>query len=60
MKEYLAVVKNPMDLGTVLQNCYRGVYQSSDQLIEHLKLVFENAIAFNAEIFQMQANDFIY
>lgn len=45
--EYLTVVKLPMDLGTVMKNVAEKVYHDEDEVLEHIRLTFQNAMNFN-------------
>jgi len=44
---YLDVIKNPMDLGTVLSKLENGFYERKEQWVADVKLVWENAMVFN-------------
>ena len=45
--DYLTVVKNPMDLGTVKHMIERGDYETPIEFAEHVRLVFKNAMLYN-------------
>eukprot|EP00960_Hanusia_phi_P009265 267907-Hanusia_phi.AAC.1 len=44
---YFDVIKNPMDLGTVLNKLDNGFYDKKEQWVADVKLVWENAMVFN-------------
>ena len=44
---YLEIVKNPMDFSLVRRKLDQGLYASSDQVYNDIKLVFHNCYAFN-------------
>nr|CCA21963.1 conserved hypothetical protein [Albugo laibachii Nc14] len=46
--DYFKVIKEPMDLGTIRQNLESGFYSDASILIEHVRLVFSNAMLYNA------------
>lgn len=52
--DYLAVIKQPMDLGTLLLECMRGT-ATPDYVRHGLHLVFSNSITFNADAPMMKA-----
>ena len=45
--DYLDIIKEPMDFGTVARNLENGVYSSHEEFAEHMRLVFKNAITYN-------------
>eukprot|EP01119_Soliformovum_irregulare_P011421 TRINITY_DN2851_c0_g1_i1.p1 TRINITY_DN2851_c0_g1~~TRINITY_DN2851_c0_g1_i1.p1 ORF type:complete len:193 (+),score=34.66 TRINITY_DN2851_c0_g1_i1:224-802(+) len=45
--DYLAVIKNPMDLGTVERKLNSGEYPTHRMFAEDIRLVFRNALAYN-------------
>jgi Bromodomain len=51
---YLSVIKNPMDLGTLLLECMRGV-ATINSIRQGLRLVFSNSLRFNAGSPMMEA-----
>ena len=51
---YLSVIKNPMDLGTLLLECMKGV-ATSHSIRQGLRLVFSNSLRFNAGSPMMEA-----
>ncbi|KAK9819648.1 hypothetical protein WJX72_000731 [[Myrmecia] bisecta] len=46
-KDYLNVIKQPMDLGTIQQRILQGAYQHPDQFAADMQLVFANAARYN-------------
>jgi hypothetical protein len=58
-KNYLEIVKNPMDLGTVKKKLSENQYRQAKEFVDDLFLVCENAILFNGEnsIFGFIAQD---
>lgn len=46
--DYFHVIKEPMDLGTIRQNLEGGYYDDSDVFADHVRLVFRNAMLYNA------------
>ncbi|KAF0693617.1 Aste57867_15482 [Aphanomyces stellatus] len=46
--DYFKVIKEPMDLGTVRGNLENGVYPDPYSFAEHVRLVFNNAMRYNA------------
>ena len=48
MPEYEAVVRSPMDLGTVGRKLECGAYLSADGFARDVGLVLQNAIVFNS------------
>ena len=44
---YVAIVKTPMDLGTVESKLARNAYQTDDAFVSDVRLVFSNAMLFN-------------
>ena len=47
IEDYPLVVPNPMDLGTVQNNMNDRVYNSMEELIEDVELIFINAKTYN-------------
>lgn len=45
--DYLDFIAKPMDLGTVRENIYKGVYKNSQQWYEDLCLIWSNAQKYN-------------
>jgi len=45
--DYLSVVKNPMDLGTVGKRLNSGYYKSNAQFAHDMQLIWDNCILFN-------------
>lgn len=46
--DYFQVIKEPMDLGTIRQNLEGGYYEDSEVFADHVRLVFRNAMLYNA------------
>ncbi|KAL4128268.1 hypothetical protein PRIC2_007260 [Phytophthora ramorum] len=46
--DYFHVIKEPMDLGTVRNNLEIGFYESPTDFADHVRLVFRNAMLYNA------------
>ena len=46
---YLQVIKNPMDLGTIKKKLRTNQYPSIDDFVSDIKLVCDNAITFNGK-----------
>ncbi|GMF12269.1 unnamed protein product [Phytophthora lilii] len=46
--DYFHVIKEPMDLGTIRNNLESGIYTSPTEFAEHVRLVFRNAMLYNA------------
>jgi transcription initiation factor TFIID subunit 2 len=46
--DYLDVIKNPMDFGTIESRLRSGGYNSVDQLEKDVDLVFTNCLTYNA------------
>jgi len=44
---YFDVINEPMDLGTVRQGIVAGTYDAEDQVFDHIRLTFHNAMTFN-------------
>jgi Bromodomain len=51
---YLSVIKNPMDLGTLLLECMKGI-ATINSIRQGLRLVFSNSLRFNAGSPMMEA-----
>lgn len=47
LQDYFLIITKPMDLGTVKQKLHSGIYSSIDQFVSDVKLVFDNAMAYN-------------
>ena len=47
---YLQVIKNPMDLGTIKKKLKSNSYSSVDEFYDDIKLVCDNAIQYNGEM----------
>jgi hypothetical protein len=47
VKDYMKVVKKPMDLGTIKAKLDRGGYKSPKDYADDVRLVFNNAMAYN-------------
>lgn len=46
--DYFQVIKEPMDLGTIRQNLEGGYYDDTSVFADHVRLVFKNAMLYNA------------
>ncbi|OQR84952.1 hypothetical protein ACHHYP_12514 [Achlya hypogyna] len=46
--DYFNVIKDPMDLGTIRSNFDYGVYAEPEYFAGHVRLVFKNAMLYNA------------
>lgn len=46
--DYFSVIKEPMDLGTIRQNLETGYYVDPLLFADHVRLVFRNAMLYNA------------
>ena len=46
--DYFKVIKEPMDFGTIKQNLESGQFEDASVFIEHVRLVFGNAMLYNA------------
>lgn len=46
--DYPKIIKTPMDFSTIRANIEGGVYETIDSFAEDMRLVFRNAITFNA------------
>ena len=46
---YLKVIKNPMDLGTIKKKLRTNQYQSVDEFVSDIKLVCDNSITYNGK-----------
>ena len=47
LPDYFKVIKHPMDLGTVKMKLHSVVYRSCKQVVDDIRLVFENAMLYN-------------
>lgn len=47
LKDYFAVVKEPMDLGTIKNKLYTNIYHSHVEVAKDIRLVFRNACLYN-------------
>ena len=45
--DYLVLIKQPMDFGTIRTNLDKGMYDSPEALADHIRLTFRNAITYN-------------
>ncbi|TMW56252.1 hypothetical protein Poli38472_008900 [Pythium oligandrum] len=46
--DYFDVIKEPMDLGTIRHNLEGGFYDDASVFVDHVRLVFNNAMLYNA------------
>jgi hypothetical protein len=55
LDDYFDVIKEPMDLSTIRQNCYAKVYHSFDDFQSDVLLTFDNAMKNNKKtcLYQM-------
>ncbi len=44
---YFQVIKNPMDLGTILKRLASGFYENAELCAADVRLTFDNAVKFN-------------
>jgi hypothetical protein len=49
---YFDVIKNPMDFSTIQKKIDEEVYQTEEEFIQDVQLVFQNSMAFNPRISQ--------
>ncbi|CAI4037834.1 hypothetical protein SMKI_04G1680 [Saccharomyces mikatae IFO 1815] len=49
LPNYFDIIKNPMDLGTISNNLMNWKYETIDQFVNDLNLVFNNCFQFNPE-----------
>ncbi len=47
LPDYPTIVKRPMDLGTIEDRIYSGLYSSADEFAEDVRLVWHNAQTYN-------------
>lgn len=47
--DYYDVIKNPMDLGTMMRNVKSGRYKSKAQFTRDLDLIWDNCLTYNSE-----------
>lgn len=47
--DYYVVIKEPVSLAMVRDKIERGDYEDSKQFVEHMSLIFDNAMAYNIE-----------
>lgn len=47
LHDYYQIVKNPMDLGTVKSNLFKGAYRSPGEFAADVRLTFDNAMLYN-------------
>ncbi|PWN35736.1 uncharacterized protein FA14DRAFT_46247 [Meira miltonrushii] len=47
--DYYDVIKNPMDLGTMLRNVRQGRYKNKPQFMRDLDLIWDNCLTYNSE-----------
>jgi hypothetical protein len=50
MREYFQTIKRPMDLATVVANLERGLYAKAEEWADDMRLIWANALAFNAAL----------
>mmetsp|Transcript_12200 Transcript_12200/g.23771 ORF Transcript_12200/g.23771 Transcript_12200/m.23771 type:complete len:302 (+) Transcript_12200:428-1333(+) len=49
LPDYPKIVKEPMDLGTIKQNLDQQKYADLDEFVRHMRLVWSNCMAYNAD-----------
>lgn len=49
MPDYFDVIKNPQDLGTIMQRLYNNYYTRFDIWVRDVKLVWSNAVKYNGK-----------
>ena len=47
--DYYDVIKNPMDLGTMLRNVKSSRYKTKAQFMRDLDLIWDNCLIYNSE-----------
>ncbi|KAI8355336.1 hypothetical protein B0O80DRAFT_40979 [Mortierella sp. GBAus27b] len=47
--DYFQIIKNPMDLGTVLKKLKAFQYKSKDQFAKDLELIYDNCLLYNSD-----------
>lgn len=47
--DYYDVIKNPMDLGTMMRNVRQGRFKSKAQFMRDLDLIWDNCLTYNSE-----------
>jgi len=47
LQDYYKIVKNPLDLGTVLKKLNSKDYNSTDEFVDDVRLVFDNCLLYN-------------
>lgn len=50
LEAYMSVIRTPCDLGTILLKLKNKTYKTADDCAKELKLCFQNAIQFNADL----------
>lgn len=46
---YFMVIKNPMDLGTIKKRLSNNFYESPQQFLDDVSLIYDNCILYNGE-----------
>ena len=61
LRDYHVVIKKPMDLGTVLAQCLLGEYETFQEVLADIELIFTNAMRYNPKghIIHSIANDLL-
>ena len=47
ISDYFDIIKEPMDLGTIKKKLFFNVYDSLNEFIYDMKLVFDNCVKYN-------------
>ena len=45
--EYLSIIKNPMDIGTIKKNLKASLYLTLGEVLEQIQLIWDNCKTFN-------------
>lgn len=48
LPDYFKVIKEPMDLGTIRQKLEQNLYKDPVEVVNHVRLTFQNAMLYNA------------
>lgn len=49
LKDYLEIVKNPIDLGTIKKNIEDRKYQTAEEIAQDIRLVWYNCMLYNRD-----------
>eukprot|EP01130_Rhizamoeba_saxonica_P006000 TRINITY_DN2375_c0_g1_i2.p1 TRINITY_DN2375_c0_g1~~TRINITY_DN2375_c0_g1_i2.p1 ORF type:complete len:337 (-),score=80.42 TRINITY_DN2375_c0_g1_i2:394-1404(-) len=47
LKNYIEIVKTPMDLGTIKKACLENEFDNCEHFADHVRLVFQNSMKYN-------------